>query len=395
MRSGRTVRVGPLTRPPGKDDIPKWDPGPGPLTSKAPRPWSPGPGGAREPWSGERPAPVWTGSSRRRCCGPTGRRPVRQGDPGLRGPPARTARERRIAPRQRLPARWLAEIDATLRGRCRSDARAAPWHSTTGPSTSRTPGARPVAWHPLRRSSSTGTSATIEDGTAGRAAAPGRGTARSRPCWAAATRPGVVTEPGAGLRQPLRERTVGAAGAGVSTRGPTGRCPRHAASCPVAFRRNSGWISAPELADLERRILHQDPTLLVVRHRSPRDLSVARLPSYDAESRRVLLRPRARLVSAIACCAADRVLVVVGPSGIGKSSFVRAGSAAGPRREGRSSREVTSRARLRRCRPGTDVLPLTRRGAVHAGGHPAERGAGPGRPRGGDAGTGLVLDPAR
>ena len=122
--------------------------------------------------------------------------------------------------------------------------------------------------------------------------------------------------------------------------------PRHWPRCVELGRtsaRISGWSVGAEASTLEQAILHQDPTLL-----SPatQPTSSTRCPwpglsSYDAIDADFFFGREGDLVSALAILRSRPVLVVVGPSGIGKSSFVRAGIGAAFARDGRSV-EVTS-----------------------------------------------------
>ena len=99
-----------------------------------------------------------------------------------------------------------------------------------------------------------------------------------------------------------------------------------------------GIEPSPELQDLENQILGQDPTLDAVARRAPAadptatdatrgccTESVQGSPAVRRDRRRRLLRSGGLVEELIRRVADDRFVAVVGPSGSGKSSVVRAG----------------------------------------------------------------------
>lgn len=109
--------------------------------------------------------------------------------------------------------------------------------------------------------------------------------------------------------------------------------------------------------DLERAMLRQDPSLLC--SEPPRAASTdcpwPGLSSYDQADADCYFGREAEVVSALAILRSRPVLVVAGPSGVGKSSFVRAGLGAALAAEGRSVL-VTTPATGSGCPASVDVL---------------------------------------
>lgn len=98
-----------------------------------------------------------------------------------------------------------------------------------------------------------------------------------------------------------------------------------------------GLDPGPELADTERAILRQDPSLRPVQ-RPPEESAACPylgLIAYDVGDAEAFFGREADTAECLRRLAATGVLVVVGASGSGKSSLVRAGVAATLRRQGR------------------------------------------------------------
>jgi DNA-binding SARP family transcriptional activator len=91
------------------------------------------------------------------------------------------------------------------------------------------------------------------------------------------------------------------------------------------LRDGLGVDPGPRLRELEARVLAQDPALLAVAAQSRRPCPYKGLARYDAADAELFVG-RERLVEELVARLVDqRYLVVVGPSGTGKSSLVRAG----------------------------------------------------------------------
>jgi WD40 repeat protein/DNA-binding SARP family transcriptional activator len=117
-----------------------------------------------------------------------------------------------------------------------------------------------------------------------------------------------------------------------------------------------GVDPGPDLVALEQAILRQDPSLAPATE--PPEPSATcpylGLVPYDVRDADVFFGRDAEVAACLERLAATGVVVVVGPSGSGKSSLVRAGLAAALRREGRSVTVVTPGARP------TQALPAAR-----------------------------------
>ena len=103
------------------------------------------------------------------------------------------------------------------------------------------------------------------------------------------------------------------------------------------FNRDLGVDPGPELEQLEQAILHQDPAL--VEHAPlPEPSAVCPyrgLLPYDTEHADTFFGRSEDIDACLRQLSATGVLAVVGPSGSGKSSMVRAGVVAALRRDGR------------------------------------------------------------
>ena len=97
-----------------------------------------------------------------------------------------------------------------------------------------------------------------------------------------------------------------------------------------------GLDPGPDLVALEQAILRQDPDLLplIERGGAQRDLPLPGAGALRRRRRRDVLRPRGRGRGVPSPAGDVGVLAVVGPSGSGKSSLVRAGVAAALERDG-------------------------------------------------------------
>jgi WD40 repeat protein/DNA-binding SARP family transcriptional activator len=103
-----------------------------------------------------------------------------------------------------------------------------------------------------------------------------------------------------------------------------------------------GLAPAPALAPLEDAILQQDPSLAVTATLPPSDLCPYQgLVPYDVGDAEAFFGRDAELSACLRRLADDGVLVVVGSSGSGKSSLVRAGVAAALERDGRQVVVIT------------------------------------------------------
>ena len=164
----------------------------------------------------------------------------------------------------------------------------------------------------------------------GRGVPPGRGAAR-RPA-----RRGVGGGAGARWRRhPLRERRWALLALAQYQSGRQGEALRTLHRARTVLATELGLDPGPDLVALEQAILRQDPALAVDR---PAPDAVAVCPYLGSvllrhRRRRDVLRPgRARSPSACAGSEPAGMLAVVGPSGSGKSSLVRAGVARGAAR---------------------------------------------------------------
>ena len=107
----------------------------------------------------------------------------------------------------------------------------------------------------------------------------------------------------------------------------------------ATLRDELGLDLGPELTDLERRILRQDPTLLEVPARTPGNARLCPylgLRPFDADDADFFHGRDALIAEALRRLTEVPLLVVVGPSGSGKSSLVRAGLVPELSRRGRA-----------------------------------------------------------
>jgi DNA-binding SARP family transcriptional activator/WD40 repeat protein len=115
-----------------------------------------------------------------------------------------------------------------------------------------------------------------------------------------------------------------------------------------------GLDPGEELVGLEQAILAQDPTLSVpLAGRADATCPWPGLASYDVEDADTFFGRDAELAQCLARLGRSRLLAVVGPSGSGKSSLVRAGVAARLRHEGRRVHIITPGPRPLDELPGT------------------------------------------
>ena len=109
------------------------------------------------------------------------------------------------------------------------------------------------------------------------------------------------------------------------------------------FNRDLGLDPGPELAELEQAMLRQDPTLF---EHPPLPEPSAVCPyrgllPYDTDNADTFFGRADDVGACLQQLSATRVLAVVGPSGSGKSSMVRAGVVAALRRDGRDVLVIT------------------------------------------------------
>ena len=126
------------------------------------------------------------------------------------------------------------------------------------------------------------------------------------------------------------------------------------------FNRDLGVDPGPELAQLEQAMLRQDPSLF---ERAPLPEPSAVCPyrgllPYDTDNADTFFGRSDDVDACLQQLSATRVLVVVGPSGSGKSSMVRAGVVAALRRDGRDVMVLTPGRH-----PAEAIAMLPRRGA--------------------------------
>lgn len=117
----------------------------------------------------------------------------------------------------------------------------------------------------------------------------------------------------------------------------------------VRLQDELGLDPGPELVALEQAILNQDPSL----HVDERDPEVQTCPyrglaAYDADDADLFFGRAADVAACLATLRGAASLSVVGPSGSGKSSLLRAGVTAALRAEGRRVEVLVPGARLER-----------------------------------------------
>lgn len=109
------------------------------------------------------------------------------------------------------------------------------------------------------------------------------------------------------------------------------------------LRENLGLDPSPDLVSMERAILRQEDSLAA--SGTPANATdtcpYQGLPPYDVDDAESFFGREAHLDACLRVLAAQDTLTVVGPSGSGKSSLVRAGVAAALRRQGRAVTVVT------------------------------------------------------
>lgn len=106
--------------------------------------------------------------------------------------------------------------------------------------------------------------------------------------------------------------------------------------CRHVLREELGLDPSSDVDALENRILTQDPSLMNGSRPAPQDeCPWPGLASYEPDEARSFFGRETELAAALAQLRGRGVLVVVGPSGVGKSSFLRAGLIPALRGEGR------------------------------------------------------------
>ncbi len=108
-----------------------------------------------------------------------------------------------------------------------------------------------------------------------------------------------------------------------------------------------GLDPGPDLNSLEQAILHQDPSLAVtaVLQETSQVCPYLGLLAYDIQDASAYFGREAEIAACLERVDAAGALVIVGPSGSGKSSLARAGVAAALERDGRRVRVITPGSR--------------------------------------------------
>ncbi|MEV0285420.1 BTAD domain-containing putative transcriptional regulator [Kribbella sp. NPDC050820] len=136
---------------------------------------------------------------------------------------------------------------------------------------------------------------------------------------------------------PLRERRWGLLATAQYQAGQQSEALRTIHRLRAVLSRELGLDPSPEVDTLEQAILRQDPALVVATalpEPSPR-CPYPGLKPYDVADADGFFGRDHEVAACLRKLAETRVLAVIGPSGCGKSSLIRAGVAAGLRRDGR------------------------------------------------------------
>ncbi|MET0459643.1 MAG: BTAD domain-containing putative transcriptional regulator, partial [Ilumatobacteraceae bacterium] len=142
---------------------------------------------------------------------------------------------------------------------------------------------------------------------------------------------------------PLRERRWAILATAQYQAGRQGEALRTLHRARTVLATELGVDPGPELVALEQAVLRQDPSL-VARDASPEPTTTCPYPglvSYDVGDADTFFGRDAEIIECLRRLATVGVLAVVGPSGSGKSSLVRAGVAAALARDGRKVVVVT------------------------------------------------------
>ena len=154
---------------------------------------------------------------------------------------------------------------------------------------------------------------------------------------------GVLTDLRASVRaQPLRERRWALLARAEYQSGRQAEALRTLREVRAVLARELGVDPGPELVELERAILAQDPAL--VEEPLPPSATACPYPgllAYQVEDADVFFGRERDLLACLDRLREVGVLAVVGPSGCGKSSLVRAGVAATLERNGGRVQVVT------------------------------------------------------
>ena len=136
---------------------------------------------------------------------------------------------------------------------------------------------------------------------------------------------------------PLRERRWGLLALAQYQAGRQGEALRTLRQARSVLASELGLDPGPELVALEQAVLRQDPSLAAeaVRTEPSSTCPYLGLVPYDVRDSEGFFGRDVQVGECLQCLATAHVLVVVGPSGFGKSSLVRAGVAAALEREGR------------------------------------------------------------
>jgi DNA-binding SARP family transcriptional activator len=165
---------------------------------------------------------------------------------------------------------------------------------------------------------------------------------------------------------PLRERRWWLLALALYRSGRPGESLDALRRCRAVFRDELGFDVSSDIDDLEAKILRRDPSLQGATDDVPATTTCPwpGLESYDAAAAEMFFGREGDVASALAQLRARGALVVVGPSGVGKSSLLRAGLVPALRSEGRTDPRADSSQshRERRCarrRPaGGGLLPV-------------------------------------
>lgn len=129
------------------------------------------------------------------------------------------------------------------------------------------------------------------------------------------------------------------------------------AECRRVLADELGLDPSPELDELHQALLRRDPSLAVPESQPLSPLCPwPGLASYDADDADGFFGRETELVSALALLRTRGVLVVAGPSGVGKSSFVKAALVPALRRDGHAVATLTPGAHPPDRLPPADVV---------------------------------------
>ncbi len=145
-------------------------------------------------------------------------------------------------------------------------------------------------------------------------------------------------------REPFRERRWALLATALYRGGRQGDALEVLRRAATTLREELGLDPSRDLVDLERRMLRQDPALLEVPTRgggSTETCPYRGLRAFEAKDEDFYFGRRATVEDALRRLDRSSLLLVVGPSGSGKSSFVRAGVVPALARTGRTVTVLT------------------------------------------------------